>query len=563
MILNKKYKLGITILLSLIIILFAASLLISSLISKKVVDMLTNQKIENYHLSIDKTKFSLFDRSMVFNEILLSPSDSSMIKLKENLSDLNDLHKISISRLKLRGIELFPLIFSKKLIISKLIIDDPLYQRFSDGQKVKSVEKKKPIKLDSILIKDIGGFKLNMIKVSNLKFQVIEIVTDKVTFENKPMSFELSGFKLEKVDVQIFKLLPVGDVFEMSNINVNFPDKKYDFSLGKLQYNFEDDQLLIKNLSYKPSINKVKLANSYRFNSDVYTINLKELRIFKLNLQKIIQNEGFFMDSIQISQFSIDIYKDKRKPFDENKRPVFPHDLLKKMELPILIPKISIVDSQLFYEEKLEKKDASMKITLNELNINIHNVTSIKAYREESLKIEMNSKFMNKTPLYVKMDLPLKDDQNTFFFSGKLGASPLKHYESILVPALGIKVLKGDLKGLTFQASANNYSSKGTMTMLYSDLEAQVLKQNNYEKRGFVSWSVNTLAHNSNPGHNGHERKVMMNFDRVSYKGFGNILWKTLQSGIIHTIAPFGKTKEKEDSKKKRQEKRDEKKQKK
>jgi hypothetical protein len=269
------------------------------------------------------------------------------------------------------------------------------------------------------------------------------------------------------------------------------------------------------------------------------------------------------MDSIQISQFSIDIYKDKRKPFDENKRPVFPHDLLKKMELPILIPKISIEDSQLFYEEKLEKKDASMKVSLNELNINIHNVTSIKEYREESLKIEMNSKFMNKTPLNVKMDLPLKDDQNTFFFSGKLGASPLKYYESILVPALGIKVLNGDLKGLTFQASANNYSSKGTMTMLYSDLEAQVLKENNSEKRGFVSWSVNTLAHNSNPGHNGHEREVMMNFDRVSYKGFGNILWKTLQSGIVHTIAPFGKTKEKADAKKQRQEKRNEKKRKK
>ena len=175
----------------------------------------------------------------------------------------------------------------------------------------------------------------------------------------------------------------------------------------------------------------------------------------------------------------------------------------------------------------------------------------------------MNSKFMNKTPLYVKMNLPLKDDQNTFFFSGKLGASPLKYYESILVPALGVKVLNGDLKSLTFQASANNYSSKGTMTMLYSDLEAQVLKQNNSEKRGFVSWSVNALAHNSNPGHNGHEREVMMNFDRVSYKGFGNVLWKTLQSGIVHTIAPFGKTKEKADAKKQRQEKRDEKKRKK
>ena len=561
--LKKNYKIGIAILLGLVIILFAGSLIISSLISKKVVDLLANQKNQNYHLSIDKTKFNLFDRAMVINEIHLSPSDSSMIKLRKNLSHLNTLNKISISRIEIRGIHLFPLVFSKKLIISKLIIDDPIYQKFNNGKKVKSVEKKKPIKLDSIVIKDIGGFELDKIKVSNLKFQVIEVATDKITFENKPMSFELSGFKLEEVDNQVFKLLPVGNAFEMSNIHMNFPDKKYEFSLGKLQYNFEDDQLHIKNLSYKPSINKTKLASSYPFNSEVYTIDLKELRIFNLDLQKIIQNEGIFMDSIQISQCSIDIYKDKRKPFDENKRPEFPNDLLKKMELPILIPKISIEDSQLDYEEKLEKKGASMKVTLNKLNINIHNATSIKENREEPLKIEMNSKFMNKAPLHVTMNLPLKDDQNTFFFSGKLGASQFKYYDSVLVPALGVKITNGDLKSLTFQASANRYSSEGTMTMLYSNLEAEVLKQNNSEKRGFVSWSVNTLVHKSNPGNNGHEREVMMNFDRVIYKGFGNVLWKTLQSGIVNTIAPLGHSKEKADAKKKRQEEREEKKRKK
>ena len=522
--------------------------------------MLANQKNQNYHLSIDKTKFSLFDRALIINGIHLSPSDSSMINLRKNISPLNALNKISISRIEMRGIHLFPLIFSKKLIISNLIIDDPLYQQFNNGKKVKSMEKKKPIKLDSIAIKDIGGFELDIIKVSNLKFQVIDIATDKISFENKPMSFELSGFKLEESGDQVFKLLPVDGVFEMSNINMNFPDKKYEFSLGKLLYNFEDDQLLINNLSYKPSINNAKLANSYRFNSEVYTINLKELRIFKLDFQKILQNEGVFVDSIQISKFSIDIYKDKRKPFDENKRPVFPHDLLKKMESPILIPKISIADSQLSYEEKLENKAASMKVTLDKLNINIHNVTSIKEYREEPLKIEVNSNFMNKTPLYVKMDLPLKDDHNTFFFSGKLGASPFKYYDAVLIPALGVKVTKGDLKSLTFQASANNYSSEGTMTMLYSDLEAEVLKQEKAEKRGFVSWSVNSLVHKSNPGNNGNEREVMMHFDRVIYKGFGNILWKTLQSGIVNTVAPFGKTKEKADAKKQRQVKRDKKK---
>ena len=51
-----------------------------------------------------------------------------------------------------------------------------------------------------------------------------------------------------------------------------------------------------------------------------------------------------------------------------------------------------------------------------------------------------------------------------------------------------------------------------------------------------------------------------MKFERVLYKGFGNFLWKTLQNGIVNTIAPFGMTTEKEAAKKKRKLKRRERK---
>jgi hypothetical protein len=32
-----------------------------------------------------------------------------------------------------------------------------------------------------------------------------------------------------------------------------------------------------------------------------------------------------------------------------------------------------------------------------------------------------------------------------------------------------------------------------------------------------------------------------MEFERVPYKGFGNFVWKTLQSGIVATVTPTGK----------------------
>jgi len=557
---SKKSKLALAILLIIATVLLIANFVVSNLLSKKVADLLMNQKIENHQVSIGKTKFSLFDRSLVFKEIHFTPSDSAMIKLKDPSPDLNALHKISISRLKLRGIHLFPLIFSKNIIVEQLIIDDPLYQRFSNNKQTEPAKKSKKINLDSIPIKGIGGFELDRIKVSNLKFQVVEIENNKITFENKPMSFGFSGFKLEDTGDQVFKLSAVDDIFEISTIKVDFPKEKYSFSLDKIHFNFVENTMLIKNLSYVPLIDKAKLANTYRFNKEVYTMDLEEIRIFKLDLQKLIENKGVFMDSIQISGSTIDIYKDKRKPFDESKRPEYPQNLLKKTKTPILIPKISINKSKFFYEERLENKDLLMKVSMHELNINIHNVTSIKAYREQPVIIDMNAQVMNKATLDLHMVLPLKDDEHTFTFKGELGASHMKYYDSAIIPAVGLKVLNGELQHMAFDATANDYSSTGTMTMLYSDLEAEVFKHKNNDRNGFLSWGVNRVVHKSNPGKNGKIREVMMNFDRVSYKGFGNVLWKTLQSGIVNTITPFGKSAEKEEGKKEKHEKKEKKK---
>jgi hypothetical protein len=96
------------------------------------------------------------------------------------------------------------------------------------------------------------------------------------------------------------------------------------------------------------------------------------------------------------------------------------------------------------------------------------------------------------------------------------------------------------------------------MEFVYQDLEAEVFKHKNTEKSGFLSWSVNNLIHKSNPRNNGELKEAVMNFERVEYKGFGNFLWKTIQSGIVNSIAPFGKTSDKVDAKKKRQTKREE-----
>lgn len=557
---RKKYKIATGIILSIAFLLLLGSLLISRFVSQKVIQLLEDQNIENVHVSIEKTKFSLFDRSLVFNNIHISPDENSIEDLKKNELNKNSLHKVSISRLKFKGIHLTPLLLSKQVRINKLIIDDPLYQNFTNGKTKNTDKEGKGFELDSIHIKDIKGFQLDIIKVTKLKVQVIDVIRNDITFENKPLSFEVSGFKLQETAPKYFQLLPVEDVFEMTRIKVEFPKLKYHFSIDALKYHFGDDYLQISNLKYQPTINKLTLANSYTYNTEIYDLKIKDVKIYKLDFEKIIESKGLFVDSVHLESFDINIYKDKRKPFDLKKRPEIPHQKLKNMKMPLLIHKVSLANSNLVYEEKLEHKNVLMKVSMEDLKANIFNITSIKEYREAPLKLDMNTQFMGKANLNVDLLLPLADGQNTFFFSGFLGPSKMKFFDSAVIPALGLKILEGNIDQVSFQGSANNYNSQGTMTMLYRDLKADVFKRKNSDKNEILSWSVNHLLHKSNPGNNGEVRVATMKFERVMYKGIGNFLWKTLQNGIVNTIAPFGMTTEKAAAKKKRKLKRQERK---
>ncbi|RLD38226.1 MAG: hypothetical protein DRI89_14530, partial [Bacteroidetes bacterium] len=54
-------------------------------------------------------------------------------------------------------------------------------------------------------------------------------------------------------------------------------------------------------------------------------------------------------------------------------------------------------------------------------------------------------------------------------------------------------------------------------------------------------WLANSVVRKSNPGKNDKLRTVPMHFDRDMYKGFINIAWKGVQTGLVHTVSPAGK----------------------
>ena len=524
--------------LGVLLFILALNFVVSSVIKQKITEFLLQNESDYYTATVDDVHFKLLRRSITLTNVFIIPNKKSIDSLKNQKSSKEELENITLSSLKLNGIGLIDIIFNKKIDINTIVFNDLLIHKFENSRIHEKKKEKKSLNIDSIYLAKLNGLAIDNIIFNNFQYEIYDFSKSETTFKSQPLSFKSSGIILEDLGNHYFKLNPAKEKFEINNIQLNFEDAQYDFAVDQISLNFKERFAIIENIKFKPQIDRAKLASTYKYNDPVYDASLKELKVFNLQLPKLIKGEGLFIDSIQVSNLDLKIYKDNRKPFNENKRPGLPHTGLKRMKFPMYVQKVAVSNSDILIETRMEKSDVLMNIPISNLNAKISNITSIKSFRENPMKVTANGFLMKTGVVHLDALFPLKDHQNTFYFNGSLGPSKMRIFDSALYPVLGLKVLKGDLDKLTFSASANEKEATGKMTMLYHNLEAEVFKsKSTKEENKFLSWTVNTLIKESNPKKNKTPREVELYTNRVIYKGLGNYFWKTLQSGIINTVA--------------------------
>jgi len=430
-------------------------------------------------------------------------------------------------------------LFRKDVTIGELEINDFLIQK--TNRKKQDTVAKKPFNLDSIHIEKINSFQINKFDINNVKINIVDSITKKSVFQHKPVNLDLDGFQLEKVKEQQFKLKPINKNFKINDIEIELSKKGYTLFVEEINLDTETSGIQINNFKYKTLNGKYALAKKDAYNNIVPEISVDKIELFKIDFTKLIQGDGVFIDSVYVSKAVFDLYKDRRKPFDKRLYKELPHLALKKMKLPLYIRQINIENSLLLLEESFPNSNMGLKLSINEINAIINNVSSIDEYKENPIKINLKSKLMDKASLVANFTLPMNNNNSTFYFDGSLGKAKLNYFDDIIYPVLGLKILTGNLDGLTFSAKANKYKSSGTMKMLYHNLDATVYKhKHKNEKSKILSWAVKTVLHNSNPVKKKAPRIAVLSHNYEPDKGIGNYLWKTLQSGIVNTLSPAG-----------------------
>ena len=535
------------------IVIIAINIILATIIRGQI-DKALNKNPTDYQVTINRVGVNILTGNLNVRGLKIVPDSSLINGIKKGKVNLKFIQSSEIGLFRIAGVNIYKALMDGEIYARKIMFKKARIRIYKgkippEGIQVEDKSQNK-FNLDSIYIKGLEKINLHEIDFVNCKLEVFEVADGKE--DTKLFSTGNLNLYLHSVDFvkhpdnpNVFRLEFSKFKAELSVKSLLMPGGWYFLDIRQLLYNNADDFLRIDGLAMHPSYkDKYKMAKAFQYTKEIYDLDINSIYVGSFNLFEILSKNEVIIDSVGISGLKVKILKDKRYPFDESKRPKLPHQLLKNMDFPIYIRKINLSKSDLVYQEKMKDVKDLMTVSLGNLNVNINYVTSIKDSIQEvkMMNARLKGKLMRKVPLTLDFAFPLNIKKDTFYYAGSMAGANLKIFNPASFPAIGAKFQKGRLKSVTFKGGANDSVSKGQMTMLYSNMSVEISQKDRIKKNKFMSWAADAMSRTGNPGKNGTTRIAVMGFKRVMYKGFGNFMWKTLQTGIVNTISPVGKT---------------------
>ena len=486
-----------------------------------------------YVITKEHIDISIFKRSFFLQDVLILPDSLE--------SDPNAIQPhLSVSRIEGLQFEILPLLLNNKLRLGKIEVNgvevvqrdkrNPTLARGAMNSPKKNKNKwLKEIGIDSILIKDFVFATLN----NKLNDTLFKVTGKSLTFSN--VLFE----KLQKENQLFFNspnLVVTANTIESGSSHAQF-------SLSTLQLNFKQQSISVSDFKYGHSDSLKIKTDQQLYSTPVNFIHLPTLHGFGIVTDTLLYSKKLLADSLVITNAQIASMKNTNKPWNKEKVIPLPQKMLREIAPRIGLNNLVIKNATVDYTEIHERKEVG--IPMDQLNVEIKNFggTSTSFTNEEkSMHIALQGRLFKDFSFYINLDYldPMRYDG--FEFKGSTGSFNFETFNPIMVPTSNIKFESGHVSRIDFNGSGNGEETTGEFVMVYNNLTATVLKENGYKKNKTFSWLANTAVRKQNPK-NGKLKSAQMHYQRVPYKGFGNYMFKTIESGLINSVYPFGKRK--------------------
>ncbi len=579
---KKKWPVTRTILLTLLVVLLLAGIYLyrnfNHLLSDALVQSFNKSVISDlYELKFENLKVNLANGSIRVNNVTLLPREKP---LKE-YPYINSSFSLKAENLLLEEVEIRKLLKENRLILNNVLIANPEIEfllngtrhvmlPFNDTTKVK-VEKgdgKRPIEsftLKEFQLKDASFHSINTNKerefrINNLNFSVHDLIISEASGEyltsSDKVNFSIGSFNgaLQKdvirhlafnnfeiginalnielaLDTLIYRFRDVG--IRLHDLGVDTADSTFSIAMKLFDLSYQDKSIKLNDVSFKPNVAHAVLQKEFKYQHTEFSGSIGKIELKQLNFDSLIYHQKLFIHEIELEEVKAAIFKDKTKPMDSTRFPVYLGQTINGIKLPIRIDKVKA--SKVDLENTERKPDKTLAVVnITKAKLEVENMTNL----APNDKLIMHADALINGKVRFNASLAFSYAKPQFTFEGQINAFNLPDLNPLIQAYTPAKINEGVADEIKFNGLAEKTSASGTMRFLYHNLEVDLELQNQAKwKSSVIAFAANTALHSSNPVNQGVvPREVKFNVKRDMNKGFVNVIIKSVLNGLKETM---------------------------
>ncbi len=331
--------------------------------------------------------------------------------------------------------------------------------------------------------------------------------------------------------------------FNLNGYQSMSKDKMYTLKIDSISGSINSKTLKIRGLKLIPRYPDLTFSRKSDVQKDRYDLNFSTIDLTGVDFIKLNNDGSLTVKHLKVGPAKVAVFLNRQLPPPTfNKGRNYPHNALKRLPFETILDTLSLSKVDIAYTEYNPKNKERGTLKLDNLTGRIFNLTndSLRLTKNNHARANLTTYILGTARMNVKIDFNLTDAAASFTYIGQVSPFNLKILNP-LSKALGeVEIESGKVKSVYFNINANENTSRGTVSFLYTDLKIKLLKEGEdgkAEKQGLLSFLANTvLIKNDNPSKGEPVRTANITWNRAPQDSFFNIMWKSVFVGIREIV---------------------------
>ncbi|WP_179320166.1 hypothetical protein [Winogradskyella helgolandensis] len=436
---------------------------------------------------------------------------------------------------KLKSIEIndvgyWDLLFNDKITIESLVIDE-LVAKYKHNSVVKNEDYQ-----SSFLDKIKQIIHAEKIAITKADVLITNYESDSIILSIPNLNFEVLDLQIDPKASTANKKITYNN-FELKAENLKWATNTYDDILADA-IQITNNRATFKAFKLKTKYSKSEYSKILTKERDHFNLNIEEILVSDMDFG-LNSSEDFYFNSkkVNLTAPKAEIYRDKLVADDLSYKPLYGTSL-RDLNFNLGINTVEITDGSLSYLEKVNVDEEAGRLDFNNLNATFTNLGN--TFGNDDTAIEIQSTFMEDSPLKVNWNFKVADTTDQFVFKADLGFFNAAQMDQFTKPNLNVD-LNGELKQTYFTISGNPQNSRIDLKMKYDDFEVSILKKDGREKNKFLSGLVNLfVSEDSEDDKKNFRYGQSENVERETNKSVFNFTWLNIKAALLSAMAGDG-----------------------